>query len=59
MSLLDDKFKYTSAEDSRKPNYLRNKFNAVRKTLRDAAEAQKKVEQEAARVVTTIKRART
>ena len=28
-------FKYTTAEDTLKPNYLRNRFNAIRRELRE------------------------
>lgn len=58
MSLLDAKFKYVNAEDSRKPNYLRNKFASINKAIRDAAEKQKKADEEAVRVVTKISKDR-
>ena len=34
-------FKYTTAEDSMKPNYLRNKFAQVRRELREKAERER------------------
>ena len=30
-SKVDNRFSYTSAQDSAKPNYLRNRFAAIRK----------------------------
>lgn len=47
-TLYDRSFKYTSAEDSLKPNYLRNRFNALRRELREREQAQKAAEEAAA-----------
>jgi hypothetical protein len=38
MSLLDRSWKYTTADESKKPNYLRKKFERIRREL---AEQQK------------------
>jgi len=44
-------FKYTTAEDSMKPNYLRNKFAQVRRELREKAERERaQAEAEAAEI---------
>lgn len=54
MTILDPKWKYTNADDSLKPNYLRNRFAAIRRAQKEADDAQKKADEEAARIVTTI-----
>ena len=38
MSILDAKWKYSSAEESRKPGYLKARFAAERKRLREQTE---------------------
>jgi len=40
-SLLNPNFEYISAEDSRKPGYLRAKFAKIRRRLQAEAEAAK------------------
>lgn len=48
---MDKDFKYTTAEDSMKPNYLRNKFAQVRRELREKAERERaQAEAEAAEI---------
>ena len=44
MSILDEKWKYATAEESRKPNYLRNKFNQLRKQIKDAEQKPRNVQ---------------
>ena len=41
-------FKYTTAEDTLKPNYLRNRFNAIRRELREKAEREREAQEAAA-----------
>jgi len=53
MSLLNPKWNYATAEESRKPNYLRNKFLAIK---REMAKAQKAADEEAEQKVTKLKR---
>ena len=38
MSILDPKWKYQNAEETKKPGYLARKFAAERKRLRETAE---------------------
>jgi len=45
---MDKDFKYTTAEDSMKPNYLRNKFAQVRRELREKAEREREAQEAAA-----------
>ena len=46
MSILDSKWKYSSAEESRKPGYLKARFAAERKRLREVAEKDAAIELE-------------
>lgn len=46
MSLLDAKWKYSSAEESRKPGYLARRFAAERKRLREVADKNAAIELE-------------
>jgi len=38
---MDKDFKYTTAEDSRKPGYLKAKFDRIRRELREKEEAER------------------
>jgi hypothetical protein len=48
MGKVDMNFRYTSAEDSLKPNYLRNKFKAKQRELREQAERERLMAEAAA-----------
>ncbi len=48
MGKVDRTFQYTSAEDSRRPGYLKNKFDRIRRELREKAEREKKEAEAAA-----------
>ena len=54
MGKVNRDFNYTSAEDSQKPNYLRNRFAAIRKAQREQAERERAT-QEAVSVEQLIK----
>ena len=45
---MDKDFKYTTAEDSRKPGYLKAKFDRIRRELREAEQTKKSAEEAAA-----------
>ena len=56
MSILDSKWKYASAEESRKPGYLSRKFATERKRLREQAEKDAAIELEKISKVRTMTR---
>ena len=62
MGKVDMSFRYTSAEDSRRPGYLKVKFDRIRRELREKAEREREAQEAAAaeqkRVVRTIKGAK-
>ena len=41
MGKIDKSFQYTSAEDSRRPGYLKVKFDRIRRELREKEEAER------------------
>jgi hypothetical protein len=41
MNILHSSFKYANSAESSKPNYLKNKFDRIRRELREQAEAEK------------------
>ena len=48
MGKVDMSFRYTSAEDSRRPGYLKVKFDRIRRELREAEQTKKSAEEAAA-----------
>ena len=52
---IDRRFPYTPAADSAKPNYLKDKFDRIRRELREKAAADEAAEAERAEKVRKIK----
>ena len=48
MGKVDMSFRYTSAEDSRRPGYLKVKFDRIRRELREKAEREREAQEAAA-----------
>jgi len=48
MGKVDKSFQYTSAEDSRRPGYLKVKFDRIRSELREKAEREREAQEAAA-----------
>lgn len=55
MSILDPKWKYTNAEESRKPGYLKNKFARIQREQKEQAEQESAIRLEKIQRVRTIR----
>lgn len=58
MSKICRAYDYSTAEESRKPGYLKSKFDRVRRELREKAERQAAVDAETFTKVAPLKRSK-